>query len=707
MAGEQKGVPWWVVGMIAVVVAFAFLGSRALWEPTETRYAECAREMLVSHDYLVPTLHHELHVAKPPLSYWGIVAGMRLVGWSPWGARLFLAPVFILTVLCVALLGERLWDDLQGRWAGIIYATMLVPVAAAGVLSADTLLALFETAALCCFWMGWRAGRPEGEGGGGVRHSAAWIAVAWAFFGLGFATKGPPALLPLLALIGFVVIVAPGQGAPRRCLLSPVGIVLFAVLGLGWYALIAAIVPGSVGFFLRDEMFRRVFASAHARNPEFWHVFRLYLPALSVGALPWAWYLPGLVRRGFRRRSWSTLRQRPAALLLLLWIMLPLAVFSISKSKLVLYVLPLFVPLALALTRVFLDRRLARSAARREGAWISHQGVAALFVLVASLVTFRFAASRVDAPRDSRVLAAFLARVLDEAGDELISVDRLIHGPDLLLGVRTENVTIDHGQSIDRAAYPDPTGELEELAWSTHRHVFLVGRLRLHWLEQQLAARGARCAWLKGPTRYYVARCPPRSETPPPYRLAVVLDHRENPLGRFELAQDLRRLDGRRRLDAVAVLRWPAAQPSVLSRLLRPDFIDELWPLRERGVRVVVLDDAAGVSEDTALAADQASAVLSIEAVDMRCATIRLVSGSHRLDLWQEPGEDALTMRVESAVRTKVPAGEIVLIEASPEGLELLRGEDFCPPPLSHDKDVNSSVIARMDRKSLPPRFSR
>ncbi|MCX5759207.1 MAG: UDP phosphate-alpha-4-amino-4-deoxy-L-arabinose arabinosyl transferase, partial [Candidatus Hydrogenedentes bacterium] len=62
--------------ILACVVGFAFQGSHGLLESTEGRYAEAAREMLETGNWLVPQLDYHPHWTKPPLAYWAIIGGM-------------------------------------------------------------------------------------------------------------------------------------------------------------------------------------------------------------------------------------------------------------------------------------------------------------------------------------------------------------------------------------------------------------------------------------------------------------------------------------------------------------------------------------------------------------------------------------------------------------------------------------------------------
>jgi hypothetical protein len=76
----------WVVALIAIVLAFAFLGSRGLWDPDEGRYTNVAANMVASGDWLVPHRNHDVgHWTKPPLTYWAIAASFSVFGMNTVG----------------------------------------------------------------------------------------------------------------------------------------------------------------------------------------------------------------------------------------------------------------------------------------------------------------------------------------------------------------------------------------------------------------------------------------------------------------------------------------------------------------------------------------------------------------------------------------------------------------------------------------------
>ncbi|MFQ5690495.1 MAG: ArnT family glycosyltransferase [Gemmatimonadota bacterium] len=352
-----RPLPWLVP--LALVVAFALQGTRGLYETTEGRYAEVAREMVETGHYLEPTLEHRPHWSKPPLTYWSVAAGMRLLGRNEWGVRAANGLAFVLTVLAVAGIGAALWGGAAGPSAGLaaglIYLSSPLPVVGEASVSADMLLALWETLAVLCYVRAWRAagGGPGGlrrPAGGGRRRAWLWTLGLWAALGLAFLTKGPPGLLPLLPLGVFHW----RAGRPFR-LLEPAGLALFAATGLSWYAIVIARRPELLSYLVGQEVVARNFSDRFHRNPQWYGPLVIYGPALLLGQGLWLYHgIRTLGREGLHRPATLVRRLRgrgePGSLLLL-WLLLPLAAFCLSRSRLPMYVLPLYAPIALGLAR--------------------------------------------------------------------------------------------------------------------------------------------------------------------------------------------------------------------------------------------------------------------------------------------------------------------------------------------------------------------
>ena len=326
------------IALLALLLGLALLGGRGIWDPDEGRYTNVALNMLDSGDWLNPRRNDEVgHWTKPPLTYWAIASSVAVFGPNPWAARLPAALSYLLCVFLAWRIARRLRPGSEDQ-AALVYATMLFTVGAAHLITTDYVLAACEALALWGFV----------EARFGARHPRAWIALMWAGFALAFMTKGPPGLLPLVAVLAYDV-ATPGRERHRVLQLS--GLVLFVLLALPWYVAVVLNNPGLFRYFIGDEVVNRVTTNEFGRHGQWYGWLTIYVPTLLVGALPWT---PALWRWAralpAQLRAWWRDPARRAAdaawLLPTLWLLLPLLVFCISRSRLPLYILPLFVPLA-------------------------------------------------------------------------------------------------------------------------------------------------------------------------------------------------------------------------------------------------------------------------------------------------------------------------------------------------------------------------
>ena len=93
----RQGLPFLLVMAVAALLFFSRI-STPLLEPEEARYAEIPRQMLADGQWLVPHLHGQPYLDKPPLMYWAVMASYSVFGVHDWAARLVPALAGLLTV---------------------------------------------------------------------------------------------------------------------------------------------------------------------------------------------------------------------------------------------------------------------------------------------------------------------------------------------------------------------------------------------------------------------------------------------------------------------------------------------------------------------------------------------------------------------------------------------------------------------------------
>jgi 4-amino-4-deoxy-L-arabinose transferase-like glycosyltransferase len=311
---------------LAGVVFWAGLGSYGLVEPSDARYAEIAREMWVSGDWLFPRLLGILHFQKPPLIYWLSGLGTAFVGPSEWGARACQGVLGLVLVGLVWRFARRHLGAAAAPWAVALVATTPTVIAAGRILTTDLLLATLQTLALTAWYDVW-----SGRGGRGD------LAAFYAALGAAFLAKGPVGWLVPGLILGLFAWRFRGGGHRR----VPWGLVwgsaIMAAVAFPWYLLVIARTPGLFSYFLGGQIASRLQESGMGHHHA-WYYFFAVFPALGM---PWILLAPS---------GWKRLRgeDSPLAGFLLFWTAVPPLFFSFPASKLPLYVLLSFPALALA-----------------------------------------------------------------------------------------------------------------------------------------------------------------------------------------------------------------------------------------------------------------------------------------------------------------------------------------------------------------------
>ncbi|MYN47724.1 phospholipid carrier-dependent glycosyltransferase [Pseudoduganella sp. FT93W] len=135
--------------IIFVVCSIWVLDIRSLVPPDEGRYAEMAREMFVTGDWITTCLNGIKYFEKPPLHMWMSAVAYALFGIGEWQARLWNGVCGIMGVLLVGYTGRKLFGGQVGFYAASILASMLFWTGASQFNTLDIGVAATLTISLC------------------------------------------------------------------------------------------------------------------------------------------------------------------------------------------------------------------------------------------------------------------------------------------------------------------------------------------------------------------------------------------------------------------------------------------------------------------------------------------------------------------------------------------------------------------------------
>jgi 4-amino-4-deoxy-L-arabinose transferase-like glycosyltransferase len=318
-----------------VLASLAVLALRTLVPPDEGRYAEIAREMFASGDWITTRLDGIKYFEKPPLQAWMNALTFTLFGVGEWQARLWTGLCGIFGVLLTGLAGSRVFGARAGLYAALVLGSCFYWVLGSQVDSVDMGLSGMMTLSLCALLLAQR----EGVGASTQRN---WMLACWAGMALATLSKGLIGIvLPGGVLACYSLIARDWRIWTRLHLVK--GLLLLLAIAAPWFILVGIRNPEQPHFFFIHEHFARFLLKEHHREAPCW----IFLVLLAAGSMPWLGVLVPSLVAGARRNALEVAGAFRPRLLALVWLVFIVAFFSASSSKLPGYILPVFPALAL------------------------------------------------------------------------------------------------------------------------------------------------------------------------------------------------------------------------------------------------------------------------------------------------------------------------------------------------------------------------
>lgn len=346
---------WSLRSIVIILLAWVILQLGGIFSPgllddVDSIYIQIAREMMQRHDYVTPYINGIRFFDKPPLMYWMASGSMSVFGVHDWAARLPLTLAVLALFLSVYALGNRLFaavspessPDRGGFYSALAVATAIGPYLYTRFFIPDILIALWMTLGVHLFLIALERTQSG-------KSSALLPCLGFAgVMALNILTKG---LIGVVFPVGFVVLYL---GITRQLrLLSRFHLLpsfaVFLAIATPWHILAALrnpaiALPAGLGlpahggwawFYLYNEHVARFLSKRiphdYGQTPVW--LFWIYT---AIWTMPWTAFLPGAIRahiRAIRQRALAGIREREAALSLMLWALLVLGFFSISARQ--------------------------------------------------------------------------------------------------------------------------------------------------------------------------------------------------------------------------------------------------------------------------------------------------------------------------------------------------------------------------------------
>jgi len=360
---------FWVLAGLCALTLFFRLGRNGLVDADEGRYAEIPREMLARGDWVTPTMNGVKFFDKPVLTYWSIMASFSALGETEAAARLPMALFALSGIMATYALGRRAFGPRAGWLGATILATTFMWGVMGRTVITDTPLAGLTTCALAAWWLAHIET---------ARRRTAWFAAFWALLGLGVLAKGPVAgVLCFGTIVPYLWWCRPKNGWRMGFIW---GIPLLVCIAAPWFLVVQARNSEYNHLFWWTQNFQRFTGGAGV--PDHWEAWWYFLALVPLIFFPWTPFFPRAIVRvpAVFRRARNDAGDEPAraVVFLVLASLFVLAFFSLSKSKIITYILPMRPP-GCALLGAWFDRCWTRGPMLR-----AETQVAALVALVMS-----------------------------------------------------------------------------------------------------------------------------------------------------------------------------------------------------------------------------------------------------------------------------------------------------------------------------------
>lgn len=323
--------------VIALLLFRAILNySIPLMDKTEARYAEISRIMAETNDFITPQIDYNVPFwAKPPLSTWLSAISIKAFGENEFAVRF---PYLILNILVLLLIG-RYAKEKKLNFFIPAFVLLTIPefLIHTGVVSTDTALAFCVTLVMISFWEAVK-----------TTNNHLWKYLFFIGLGLGMLAKGPIIFILTAPPIFVWMVFFKEYKAVWKNFNWFLGILLFAIIAVPWYYLAELKTPGFIDYFIVGEHFKRFFDSSWQGDkygfPKSQPIGMIWLFLIAF-AIPWILFV---IQKVWQKKF--TILKDKWVLFLILWLLWTPGFFTVSKSLIHPYIMPVMVPIALLIT---------------------------------------------------------------------------------------------------------------------------------------------------------------------------------------------------------------------------------------------------------------------------------------------------------------------------------------------------------------------
>ena len=332
---------WGLLLVYSGIIFFINIHTGGIYSAQEGRAAIVARNMINSGDYARIEIKAEPENEKPIFCYWMYALSGKVFGVNEFSVRLPSVLAALVSIVCAAYLGMRIYGQPTGYISGYVLATMFGFVNLGRIARIDMVLCAFYAVAMLLLYEGYFR----------KRKGNAWLYLFYVVLAIGVAVKGPVSVF-LVGLTVLILLIMEWNFKKTTTMLwelKPIsGALICLAICVPWliFEMSRTTQDFAWDFFWTQNIDR--FLGIHTQFSEGKRkTFFYYFPKLFAMALPWSLLVPFLLWQ--YRKSWRKLRSE--TWFLLIWVLAVFGFFSFSFIKRGDYLLPLFPALAVLLGR--------------------------------------------------------------------------------------------------------------------------------------------------------------------------------------------------------------------------------------------------------------------------------------------------------------------------------------------------------------------
>lgn len=332
---------WGLLLVYSGIIFFINIHTGGIYSAQEGRAAIVARNMINSGDYARIEIKGEPENEKPIFCYWMYALSGKVFGVNEFSVRLPSVLAALVSIVCAAYLGMRIYGQPTGYISGYVLATMFGFVNLGRIARIDMVLCAFYAVAMLLLYEGYFR----------KRKGNAWLYLFYVVLAVGVAVKGPVSVF-LVGLTVLILLIMEWNFKKTMTMLwelKPIsGSLICLAICVPWliFEMSRTTQDFAWDFFWTQNIDR--FLGIHTQFSEGKRkTFFYYFPKLFAMALPWSLLVPFMLWQ--YRKSWRKLRSE--TWFLLIWVLAVFGFFSFSFIKRGDYLLPLFPALAVLLGR--------------------------------------------------------------------------------------------------------------------------------------------------------------------------------------------------------------------------------------------------------------------------------------------------------------------------------------------------------------------